>query len=127
MAFAAAIATSPDNPTALTTNAVTYDLTSYVPSGSYRRVAGLDLNEPQVLRISHETVAKTGVKRHLVRFDDTHEDAVDPTVVGTISVQLVISVPPVVASQALIDAAVRKLVNFLATSGVSAKIVNEEI
>lgn len=126
MAFTAAIATSPDAVTAVTTNAVTYDLTSYVPAGSFRRVAGLDLNMPQTLRISHETVAKTGVKRHLVAFNDTHEDSVDPTIVGTIGVQLVISVPPHVATQALIDKTLRKMQNFLATSGVSAKIVNEE-
>lgn len=127
MSFSTAIATSPDAPTAVTTNAVTYDLTSYVPSGSFRRVAGLDLNKPQIMRISHETVAKTGVKRHLIAFNDTHEDAVDPTLVGTIGVQVVISVPPHVATQALIDAAIRKALNFLATAGVSAKIVNEEI
>lgn len=127
MAFADQLQLSPDDPTAVATNLVDYDLASYNGSASTRRVPGLDLDEPQVLTISHETVKSSGVKRHLVRFDSVQQDATDPTIVGTISVYAVIVVPPVVSTEALVEAEVNKLANLLAASGVVTKLLNEEI
>jgi hypothetical protein len=127
MSFATGLALSPDNLTAVVTNQVTYDLTVMNGPSSIRRVAGLDLDTPKVLTISHETVAKTGVKRHLVRFDHTFQDATDPTIVGTISFYVNVIVPPVVATFALVEDMAATLQNFLSTSGNLAKILNEEI
>jgi hypothetical protein len=118
---------SPDLPTPAATNEVTYDLSARSSaSGSYR-VAGLDLDTPQVLTVSHEKVKNTGVRRHLVRFDSVQQDGTDPNILGTISAYVVIAVPPVVATEALVEAEVAKLVNFLSTSGHLTKLLNEEI
>jgi len=127
MGFASQIAVSPDTPTVVTTNQVNYDLSTYNGSGSTRRVAGLDLDTPKVLSVSHEQVKSTKVRRHLVRFDSTVQDGTDPTIMGTISVYAVLVVPPVVASEALVAAEVRKLSNFLCASGNITKLLNEEI
>lgn len=125
MSFAAQQALSPDKPTALATNPVTYDLTVQNGAMSIRKVAGLDLDEPMILTVSHEKT-KAGVRRHLVKTESVKQDATNPTIVGTITCHMVITVPPVVSTSALVKAEIHKLLNFVCATGYIDKLLNEE-
>lgn len=127
MAFANQLSLSPDAPTAVATNVQLYDLTSFMGPSSERKVAGLDLDCPKTLSISHEKVKNTGVKRHKVQTSVVVQDGTDPNIVGTIMVYTIFVVPPLVSTAALVKAEAYKLMNLLSVSGNIEKILNEEI
>lgn len=104
-----------------------YSIVSIEPYKSIRREAAAGNDQPALLTISHQRTGTglTSRTRSLVRFDRTVEDADGNQ--ATQSAYLVLEVPTKITSDASIGKTLNELVAFLAVSGYTGKILNEEI
>jgi hypothetical protein len=100
---------------------------STVITGDYRRVrrvASTNLDDPELLTISHQLNKDGTQSRSLVRFDTTVEDAAGTR--GVVSVQLVVVIPRQQADPTDVKHVIKQLQNFLSASGYQDKLINLE-
>ncbi len=121
------LALSPDVPTSVATNGVTYVLRAADLGRSEYSVAGLALPTERKLLVSHDT-GKSGEQRSMIRIDKTEVDSLGVAATG--SVYLVVVRPPNTAiTNALLIASLNSLLNLLAVSanGNFTALLNREV
>jgi hypothetical protein len=101
-----------------------YDVSRLNSTGTVRRVAGLPLDEPKELAISHNASSDGKKVASLVSFNRTIKDA-DEVTIGTSKVQLTLRYDTGQATEAIVQEDVAQLVELLSSANVT-KLLNLE-